>query len=183
MKTWKMRSYLLPAVLLLAVWLLSGCGMMSAKQNMRTTTYPDGRVVEETYSDDAAYYQSAARAEEALTLAADCPGCESDLGRVAMALAIAVGRQEFVARGMNGYELIADMGRNAVALAPYGAIGFVAYEALKQPGVEMTGENGTYAPVEVHQTASDGSGVTVPYRHGSPDTITTEIFEPEVMAP
>lgn len=182
MKTWKMRSYWLPAIMLLAVWLLSGCGMMSAKQNTRTTTYPDGRVVEETYSDDAAYYQSAAGAAEALALAADCPGCETDLGRVAMALAIAVGRPEFVTRGMNGYELVAQLGRDAVSLAPYGAIGFVAYEALKRPaGIEMSGDNGTYAPFEVHQTGSDGSSISTPYRYTSPDAITTEIFEPAVL--
>jgi hypothetical protein len=87
----------------------------------------------------------------------------------------------FVPRGMNGYELTAKLGSDMVAIAPWGAVGFVAYEGIKRSGTHINGDNATYAPFENHLTGSDGSNANIPYRYSSPDNITTEIFEPAVL--
>lgn len=168
------RSILLAITVLLGLS-LTGCGPMSAKMNTRTTKYPDGRVVEEAMSDDAAYYAAAAEAKRALAI--DCTSCTPTEKMLMVAIG-ALADRGFVPRGMNGYELLAGISRDVVSIAPYGALSFVAYQALKRPGVNM-GDNSTYSPFEAHQTGSDRSNINIPYRYGSPDAI--EVFEPAFM--
>ena len=160
--------------LMLPVLLLTGCGLVTGPANTITTQHLDGRVVVEEMSDDAVYYQQAARYAEARGKAVDCPGCTAEQ-RVIVALAAALTDKGYVPRGMNGYELAAKVSSDVVSVAPYGVLGWAFYRVSKMDtGPKITGEtvaiSESFNPQEVHSTGSDYSPVSAPWR---PETTTT----------
>ena len=156
---------------LLCVLMLAGCVELGS-MNTLTSYGPDGRVVAvNEMSDDAVYYDRLAAGKTKV----DCAGYTFEQCGLLVAIGGLVDvAKGYPARGMNGYELAAKISGDVVAAVPYGAIGFVAYEALKRPGtVNVSGES-VYSTNETHLTGNDmgdGNGITIP--NDSPPTTTT----------
>jgi hypothetical protein len=156
----------------LSAIIFSGCGL-TGNMNTVTTYDADGRVVDvQEMSDDAVYYDRITKNRTAVN-------CTAGMTFEQCGLLVAIGglvdvAKGYPARGMNGFELAAKVSGDIVSAVPYGAIGFVAYEALKRPGtVNVSGES-TYSTNETHLTGNemgDGNGIEVPNQ--SPTTTTT----------
>ena len=167
----------------------SGCfaWLSGAGENKVTTTTiyrqdktVDRVVVAQELSNDAVYYQEAGKVLASSGGASECKDCTpgEKVALEAFSAIKVVSGKAFVDRGMSGVEALASVGNNVVNHSPYGIFGFMAYEYAKRPGVNMSGDNAVYAPFENHQTGSDGSSVTIPYRYDSPDTTTiTDMVE------
>jgi len=149
---------------------LTGCARLGGDLNTITTYDRDGRVVAvQTMSDDAVYYDRIANGRTKV----DCAGMSFEQCGLLVAIGgLADVAKGYPARGLNGYELAAKVSGDIVSAVPYGAIGFVAYEALKRPGtVNVSGENAVYSTNETHLTGNDlgdGNGVNIP--NDSPPT-------------
>lgn len=165
-------------LILAAALFLSGCSGLglSGPANTVTTTYDlDGKPVltQANMSDDAAYYDAAARYYESKNAGLSCEGCTPDQ-KIIQILAIALTDKGFVARGMNGYEFAAKVSGDIVNIAPYGAIGAVAIRGIKSAGDISMGENAVYAPANAVGT---GNTITIPLN--SPPTTTTTTYAPQ----
>jgi len=178
MKWWRTRNYRLPAVLLLAVWTLSGCAGLGLNDY-------------EKYAEALSAHSQAeadrigAQSDAIWATVTSAGGTENEKLLLAVIGSMQIERLRPVPlnidKPITGFAVLNNLVDKGPILAGFGTVYGVSYQAIKRPGVEMHGDNGTYAPLELHQTGSDGASATVPYRYGSPDTITTEIFEPEAL--
>jgi hypothetical protein len=154
--------------------MLAGCVVPGFDNGLnKITTYDQaGNIIGiQEMSDDAVYYDRLAAGKTQV----NCTGMSFEQ----CGLLIAIGglvdvAKGYPARGMNGYELVSKISSDVVAAVPYGAIGFVAYEALKRPGTVNVAEGATYSDIETHLTGNDmndGNSISIP--NDSPPTTTT----------
>lgn len=165
-------------ITLIAVLMLTGCAGLTGSQNTITSYDQNGLVTSvQEMSDDAVYYNSIAAGKTKV----DCAGYTFEQCGLLVAIGGLVDvAKGYPARGMNGYELAAKISGDVVSAVPYGAIGFVAYEALKRPAtVNVSGENSVYSTNETHLTGNDmGDGNSVDIPNDSPPTTTiTDVME------
>ena len=163
-----MKKILIGMSLVLTL-LLSGC--LGDEMNSVRTTYPDGRVVVEEFSNDTAYYTQATKAKpdvaEALRACIECTSGEL----IGLAAVMTLGQKPYVPRGMNMKELAGKVSGDLVSVTPVIGLAVAAYKLASRPNSVVVGENGIYAPFESHLTASDGNSVVIPYRYGTSEDI------------
>lgn len=152
---------------------LGGC-ITDSSNTLTVVRAPDGTTTTiYELTNDGLYYKSAADYAEKRTV--DCQDLDSDKCTIAI-LANALADKGFVPRGMSGIEAFASVGNSFIAQAPVIGLGVAAYKLATRPSsINIAGDGNTYAPFESHITGSrfnDGNTVSIPYRHGSVETIT-----------
>lgn len=156
------------------LFIISGCSsLLMSKNEITTETFyaPDGSVVKKIetkiQTDDAVHYEQAANVRIERNKNTCAPNCApGELGMMTAFWTISdITGSSFVPRGMNGNEVIASLGNNAIDKAP---LAFLAWEfgkvAKKPSNVTMNGDRASYSPIEYHWTGNSGSGpYTGPY--------------------
>jgi len=158
-------------LLLIPLLLLTGCSGLSSVNTI--TTYDQNGLVTsvQEMSDDAVYYDRIAATKTQV----NCQGYTFEQCGLLVAIGGLVDvAKGYPARGMNGYEFAAKVSGDILSAVPYGAIGFVAYEALKRPSNVTVDGQSTYTTNETHLTGNDmGDGNSVDVPQASPPTTTT----------